>query len=157
MSENEMNSAEAAAEEIFKAAAEDIQAESCPQGRECPVHFRVDEEYIAEGEQYARMITYVGEFVVITDDNPDAVTLESFMSFIAGKGLKVDDGWETCIYHVGDQAISHLTLKSDEEKRKAFRYRSTHDEWSLVPATHRAVVSALGAGLIDVSKPWEVK
>jgi hypothetical protein len=61
-----MNPAEAAAEQILKGAYDEAQAEACPEGRECAVHFRNSGEYIDEKEQYARLIDYVGEYAVVT-------------------------------------------------------------------------------------------
>lgn len=154
MSDKEMNPAEAAAEEILKQAADDIQAESCPQGKDCAVHFRVNEEFIKEEYEYARFITYVGEFVVITDDNPEALDmLAMIQAALNGNSRKVDR-FETSVYHVGHGTVGDLTDKTIEERRQAFRYHSTHDDWALVPEAHHTVVSALEAGLIDVSKPW---
>lgn len=155
MSDEGMNPAEAAAEEILKKAADEAQAESCPQGRECAVHFRNTEEYIEESIEYARFITYVGEYVVITDDNPEAVDmLAMIQAALNGNSRKVDR-WETSIYYVGEGTVSDLADKTIEERKKAFRYHSTHDVWDQVPAEHRAAVSSLEADLIDVSKPWE--
>lgn len=156
MSDEGMNPAEAAAEEILKQAADEAQAESCPQGRECAVHFRNTEEYIEESIEYARFITYVGEYVVITDDNPEAVDVVATLKAVLGIGTapKPGDRWETSIYHVGGGTVSDLADKTIEERKQAFRYHSTHDVWDQVPAEHRAAVSSLEAGLIDVSKPW---
>ena len=152
MSDKEMNPAEAAAEEILKQAADDIQAETCPQGKDCAVHFRVNEEFVKDEYEYARFITYVGEYVVITDDNPEAVSALALIQAALG-GKAPADRFETSIYHVGDGTVSDLSDKTIEERRQAFRYHSTHDDWSLVPEAHHTVVSALEAGLIDVSKP----
>lgn len=155
MTDREVNSAEQEAEEILKKAADEAQAESCPQGKDCAVHFRNTEEFIKEEYEYARFITYVGEYVVVTDDNPEAVDMLAMIyAALDGNSRKVDR-WETSIYHVGHGTVSDLAGRSEEERRKAFRYHSTHDVWDQVPAEHRAAVSSLEADLIDVSKPWE--
>lgn len=156
MANEEVNPAEAAAEEILKRAADDIRAESCPQGKDCAVHFRVNEEFVKDEYEYARLITYMGEYVVITDDNPEAVSVVALIqAALNGKPL-TPDRWETSIYHIGEGTISDLSDKTVEERRQSLRYHSTHDDWSLVPEAHHSVVSALEAGLIDVSKPVDL-
>lgn len=44
--------------------------EDCPRGTECPVHFRNDEHVTDEITRRVALVTYVGEYVVFTDDNP---------------------------------------------------------------------------------------
>ena len=120
------------------------------------MHFRNTEEYVKEDIEYARFITYVGEYVVITDDNPEAVSVLSLIQAALSDEAKKVDRWETSIYHVGEGTVSDLSDKTIEERRQAFRYHSTHDVWDQVPEIHRSVVFSLEVGLIDVSKPWEV-
>jgi len=149
------NSAEREAEQILQDAARKIQTEQCPQGDECAVHHRVDEEYVEEHERYARYITYSGEYVVITDDNHIFDTPEFLLKLVLG-GLKKDalpPRWETTIFHVGDGTIGDLGERSVEERGKSLRYAATHDVWEEVKSTHDTTVSLLVNGLIDVSKP----
>lgn len=154
MSNEEVNPAEAAAEEILKEAYAEAQAEECPQGKDCAVHFRVNEEYFEEKYEYARLIDYVGEFVVITDDNPAATSVLTLaLAALNGSAYKRPPRWETSIYYVGEGVIGDLTGRSEEERRKAFRYYSTHDVWEEVKGFHQTTVNALTDGLIDVSKP----
>ena len=145
MPEGEMNPAERAAEEILRGAYDEAQAESCPQGRECAVHFRTSEDFANEEYKYARMIDYVGDFVVITDDNPVPTNVPALVQAV----LSGIPRWETSIYRVGDGTISDLS------DRSGVRYRLTHDVWEEVRRIHQSIVSALEAGLIDVSKPLE--
>ncbi len=154
MSNEEVNPAEAAAEEILKEAYAEMRAEECPQGKDCAVHFRVSEEHFEEKYEYARLIDYVGEFVVITDDNPEAISVLTLVqAALNGSAYKFPPRWETSIYHVGEGTIGDVSGRSEEERRKAFRYHSTHDIWEEVKGFHQATVSALKGGLIDVSKP----
>jgi hypothetical protein len=150
-----MNPAEAAAEQILKGAYDEAQAEACPEGRECAVHFRNSGEYIDEKEQYARLIDYVGEYAVVTDDNPEALNLLALVQAAFAGTLSKHPRFETGVYFVGEGTLGELGDKSVEARRHSYRYQQMHDVWEEVHAVHRSVVSALEAGLIDVSKPVE--
>jgi len=150
------NSAEREAERILEEAAKAIQAEQCPQGEECAVHHRVDEEYVREDDKYVRFITYLDDYVVITDDNPVFETPAFLLKLVLGM-IKKDDippRWETSIFYVGpDGTIGDVGNKPREEQVAAIRYAKTHDDWDLLKSEHETTVSALKDGLIDVSKP----
>ncbi len=153
------NSAEREAERILKEAAQKIQTEQCPQGEECPVHHRVDEEYVHEGSKYARFITYSGDYVVLTEDNHVFDSPQFLLKLLLGGEKKADlpPRWETSIFHVGDGTIGDLAEVPIEERGKALRYAATHDDWDALKNFHEVTVSALKQGLIDVSKPYEGK
>ena len=107
MANEEVNPAEAAAEEILKRAADDIRAESCPQGKDCAVHFRVNEEFVKDEYEYARLITYMGEYVVITDDNPEAVSVVALIqAALNGKPL-TPDRWDDFAALFGPQGACY--------------------------------------------------
>lgn len=151
------NPAERQVEEILKAEAQKIQTEQCPQGEECAVHHRVDEEYVLESAKYARYITYSGEYVVITEDNHIFDSPVFMLKLLLG-GVKKDNfppRWETSIFHVGGDTIGDLSGLPSEERGKSLRYAKTHDEWEHLKGVHDTTVSALQAGLIDVSSPIE--
>lgn len=149
------NSAEREAEQILKDAARAIQTEQCPQGEECAVHHRVDEEYIQESVKYARLITYTGEYAVVTEDNHIFDSPQFLIKALLGGITKesLPPRWETSIFHVGDGAIGDLAELPVEERGKSLRYAKTHDVWEAVKTEHSATVLALQGGLIDVSKP----
>lgn len=159
MPDKEMNPAEAAAEEILKAEFGKAQAELCPKGDQCGIHFRVDETLFDEESEYARLITYVDEFVVVTEDNHELGNPFMALKVMLG-GLataELPPRWETSIFHVGeDGTIGDLSDKSIEERRKAIRYAQTHNEWIRVEGVHTATVAMLRQGMIDVSKPLEL-
>lgn len=153
------NSAEREAEEIFKAAAAKIQAEDCPQGEACAVHFRNHEEVIEEDVKYARFIDYVGDYAVITDDNHVFDDPQFMIRMLLGliKEKDLPPQWETTIFLVGEGALAELSEKSLEDRKYALRYAQTHKDWESLQEAHRTVVSALDAGLIDVSKPLDLE
>lgn len=153
------NSAEREAERILKEAAQKIQTEQCPQGEECPVHHRVDEEYVREGSKYARYITYSGDYVVLTEDNHVFDSPQFLLKLLLGGVKKADfpPRWETSIFHVGSGTIGDLAEVPIEERGKSLRYAKTHDDWEHLKGVHDTTVSALQAGLIDVSQPYKEK
>lgn len=158
--EEEQNSAEREAEEILSDLYPQVRAEECPQGEECPVHFRVDEEYFDEPAQYARLIHYIGEFCVVTEDNHELDNPLIIIKIMLGQIKKEDlpPRFETLIYHVGSEGvIGDLSGKPVTEAREALRYLKTHDNWNEIPAQHYGVTAMLEAGLIDVSKPWNLE
>lgn len=156
MSDEQINSAEQEAEEILKAAWEASQPEAdCPLGEECPVHHRVDEEYLLNEAEYGRMISYVGDFVVVTEDNHEFDNPLVLVKLLLG-GLDQSEApprFETTIILVGDGALADLTSMSNREQRSLIRYAATHDDWGNFKSFHEVTVSALKQGMIDVSKP----
>jgi hypothetical protein len=151
------NSAEREAEKILEDAYAEARAEECPQGDQCPVHFRVDEEYVVESEKYARYITYVGEYAVVTEDNHILESPVFIVKMLLGQIKKEDmpPRFETTIFFVGSGTIGDLTDKDAESQRESIRYASTHDVWEQVGEEHAATVLMLESGLIDVSKSLE--
>lgn len=149
-----------AAEKILKEAARKIQTEQCPQGEECAVHHRVDEEYVLESAKYARYITYSGDYVVITEDNHVFGSPQFLIKALLG-GVKTKEDlpprWETSIFYVGDGTIGDLTELPVEERGKSLRYARTHDDWERIKAVHESTAWALEEGLIDVSKPFKLE
>lgn len=151
---SEQNSAEQEAEKILKEAYDEAQAEECPQGEECAVHFRVNEEFFDEDTQYARLITYVGENVVITDDNHLLDNPAFLLKLVLGLVKEKPNRFETVVMHVGEGSIGDLAVPV-EGRVNTIRYQKTHDVWKGVGGEHKATVAMLEAGLIDVSKPLE--
>lgn len=154
---NEQNDAERQAEEILKAEYTKAKAEECPQGTDCPVHFRVDEEYFDESAEYARLITYVGNHVVVTEDNHVLSNPMEIVKILLGLGDKDNPTprFETTILYVGSGAIGDFEAVGEEEYRNLLRYARTHNVWEEVKAQHDQHVALLEAGFINVSEPWK--
>ncbi len=156
MHDEEKNSAEAEAEQILRDAARTIQTEECPQGEECAVHHRVEEAFRDEKAQYARYISYCGDYVIITEDNLELESPSFILRAILGMVTKDDipPRWETTVFLVGsDGTIGTLSDASPEVRKEALRYIERHDDWDALRSVHETVVSALQAGLIDTSTP----
>lgn len=159
MTNEEKNSAELEAEKILEGAYAEARAEECPQGEECSVHFRVDDQIVEESISYVRLINYVGDYVVMTEDNHELDSPLLLMKILLGGSLKEDlpPRWETIICYVGDGVIGDLSSKSLEERQKALRYAVQHDVWDELIEVHDGTVQFLKAGLIDVSKPFDLE
>lgn len=159
MTNEEKNSAELEAEKILEGAYAEARAEECPQGEECSIHFRVDDQIVDEPSQYVRLINYVGDYAVITEDNHELDSPLIMVKILLGAALKEDlpPRWETIIYRVGDGVIGDLAGKPLEERRNALRYAATHDVWDELIAVHDGTVGFLRAGLIDASKPFNLE
>jgi len=152
-----VNSAELEAERILKEEFAKIAAGECPQGEDCPVHFRADEVYLHEESMYARLITYSGDYVVITGDNHALDDPILVLRMVLGKVTAKDlpPRWETTIIFVGEGTIGDLPDAPVEGLPTPLRYAETHDDWEGLQDTHTIIVSALESGFIDVSKPLE--
>lgn len=158
---NHENGAVKAAEEILEGAYIEARAEECPQGEECSVHFRVDDQIVEESISYVRLINYVGDYVVITEDNHELSSPLVLAKLLLGglllEGVDLLPRWETIIYYVGDGVIGDLSDKPLEERQNALRYAAQHDVWDELIAVHDGTVKFLKAGLIDVSKPFDLE
>lgn len=156
---NHENEAVKAAEKILEGAYAEARAEECPQGEECSIHFRVDDQIVDEAMKYVRLINYVGDYAVITEDNHELNSPLVLAKLLLGGPLLRDlpPRWETIIYHVGDGVIGDLAGKPLEERRNALRYAAQHDVWDELIEVHDGTVTFLEAGLIDVSKPFDLE
>lgn len=183
MTENNANENELANKLIEEAFADvdlDVDGTPCPLGDDCSMHHRVDENTIYEDEEYGRLVTYVGDYVVVTSDNPD---LENPMALlmlfvneakVAELNAKIGDReptqqereqlaelkslipalYETCVMHVGaDKAIADLRKLDAEGQWESIRFVEQHNEWDNFRSAHEMVVSGVQGGDIDVSKP----
>lgn len=151
----EQNSAEREAEKILEGAYAEARAEECPQGDQCAVHFRNDEEYVVEDQKYARYITYSGEYAVVTEDNHVLDDPFFIIKMLLGQVSKenMPPRFETTVFHVGSGVIGDLSDKDRAGRMESIRYAGTHDVWEQVKDEHTAVVVMLESGLLDVSKP----
>lgn len=152
----EINSAEVEAEEILKEALTkiDLNGEDCPQGDACAIHHRNDEEVINDEIEFGRIITYTGEYVVITSDNPELENPIFLLKMILGQVKEADlpELYETCVIHVGDGSLADLRALDKDAQRQSIRFVQKHNEWKNFKDAHSVVVNGVKEGLIDVSK-----
>jgi|SRR5690349_4688401 len=153
----EINSAEQEAEAILKEAFAKayLDGEDCPQGDACAIHHRNDEEILDEEIEFGRIITYTGEYVVITTDNPELESPIFLLKTILGQlnGEGVPPLYETCVIRVGDGALADLRTLGIEDRANAVRFIQKHNDWRNFKDAHSVVVNGVKEELIDVSKP----
>lgn len=162
MSESQGNvpDAEAQADAILDEALKGVNLNTdgtiCPQGDECPVHYRLDDELIDEETEFGRLINYVGEYVVITTDNPELENPILLLKMILGQ--ITDDQlpplYETIVLHVGAEGVlADLRDASKEARRSAIRFLEQHESWANFKSAHQGVLEGVKSGLIDLSQP----
>lgn len=157
---NEENSAELEAERILKDEFAKARAEACPQGEDCPVHFRIDDEYYIKSSEYARLITYVGEYCVVTEDNPDLQSPALLVRAVLGQVTQetLPPRWSTMVFFVGKEGvIGDAETKTIEERKADFRYHRPHDDWDEIRAVHTMTVTMVEMDMVDLSKPVQLE
>lgn len=156
MSNEENNSAVTEAEEIISNALVSLNGngEDCPLGDDCSVHHRVDEVTVIENERYCRLISYVGDFVVVTDDNPDLFTIDTLIRLAMGQVRQSDipDLYETSVIRVDDKAIADLRLLSTQEMEDRVVFRLKHGEWDKIREVHDSVIKDTSDGKFNKEK-----
>lgn len=122
----------------------------CVEGDGCGVHYRQNSSIIEEEFQACSMVTYIGEYAVMTGDNPTAAGAMGALASLLGVKVPRYCSW---VIYVGDKTIHEATVAvSPEETRKAIRYDQVHDNWDNVVTEHDALVMGVEHGLLDVSK-----
>lgn len=129
--------------------------DECPAGDECGIHFRVDEELFDDEYEGGRMISYVGDWCVVTDDNGDPMAQLKLAANELGLPVKdaLPDRYETMVHRVGKGALDDLYQEDLEAIKDATRYVVTHDSWSNFKEAHAMVVTAVAQDLINLDNP----
>lgn len=155
-------SPEEQAERILDGALEgvnlDVNGTECPQGGECAVHFRNNEEIIDDETEFGRLITYVGEFCVVTTDNPELENPVTIFRLLTRQITQdqLPPIYETYVVAVGaDGTLAEVRDSAPEVRRMALRFIQTHDSWENFRTAHQSVVDGISSGLLDVSEPIE--
>lgn len=143
-------------EEAFEGVDLDADGNPCPQGEECAVHHRNDEEILDEDTEFGRIISYVGDYCVITTDNPELENPITILKLVLGQITpdQLPPIYETAVVFVGEEGVLADVRKLDVEgRRKAIRFVQTHDEWANFRDAHNVVANGVKEGLLDLSKP----
>jgi hypothetical protein len=126
----------------------------CPMGENCAVHHRIDEAVFDEETEYGRMITYVGDYAVVTTDNPELESPILLLRILNGrvKPQDIPPPFETCVIHVGQGALSSARELDIKGQRDAVRFIQAHSSWDAFQDAHDAIVEAIKEDMIDVSQ-----
>jgi len=136
----------------------DKNSDPCPQGDDCAVHFRNDEVIIDEEEQFGRLITYVGKYVVITSDNPELTSPDVLLRvLLKGQRDTLPPLYETCVVYVAEGALADVRKLSKKAQVSSIRFVQAHDDWDNFESAHQAIVGGVSEGWIDLSVPVYAK
>ena len=113
--------------------------DSCPLGEKCSVHCRYDSEHVNDVMEYGRIITYFGDYAILTGDCTDYAS---------------EDLYETCVFLVNDGTLADLAKLPRVESLFRVMFVQTHDEWSGFKAAHSMVVDGVKEGILDLTTPW---
>ena len=134
----------------------DVEAmEDCPMGEECGVHHRTDDSHLDDESQYGMIITYIGNYAVVTTDNPALESPSLLIRMMTGliKDEDVPPMYQTTVYYVGDGVLWDMHEMGVKERLERVRYVTKHDEWATFSEEHDEVVYDVCAGNISLSKP----
>lgn len=98
---------------------------------DCPVHHRNDYRETFEAGRSTRVITYVGDYVVFTTDNPDLFTPEGTVEAVKlAMGLKANPPklFTSGVYRVGPGGTLGPFVGNAEVMTSARVFSSTHGE-----------------------------
>lgn len=150
------NDAKRLIEEAFADVDLDLDGTPCPLGDNCAIHHRVDEEIMDDEAEGGRIVTYLGDYVVITSDNPDYEDPRLLFRILTNS-IKPEDLpplYETCVLHVGPEgSMADLRKLDDDAQWNAVRFVEQHNSWVNFKNAHELVVNGVKGGDIDVSKP----
>lgn len=114
----------------------------------CPFHTRTDN--VELNEMTSELVTYVGEYAVVTDTAPevksDAVNLAVMLGL-----LKPKNRYVTFVAYLGGDEGT-LSSADDIPSPEFYRYWVRHNDENNLLDAHQMVVDSLRADLLDVSK-----
>lgn len=130
----------------------DLDGEECPMGDDCAIHFRKDESLVDDEYEEGRLISYVGDWAVVTEGNRDPMAELKLAMMDLGLPVKGDapDRYESTVTYVGKSALGDLYEEDDETIKAAVRYLVTHDSWENFQEAHDMVIQAVEGGSITL-------
>lgn len=133
----------------------DADGEECPMGDDCAIHFRNDEERFDPEYEEGRMISYVGDWAVVTEDNRDPMAELKLALMDAGMPIKGEKPhrYETSVTLVGGGSLGDLYEEGVSVVADATRYVVTHNSWDNFKTAHKMVIEAVMGGSITLDNP----
>jgi hypothetical protein len=133
----------------------------------CAIHTRTNERIVENGVEDGRIIEYVGDYVVITDQNIEYNPINDLATFFKamseGTLDSLDFGqnplYATEVIKVGDGSLSDLYDRVTDDNgnlnadfyKSHIMYRQTFDKWDSFELSHDATVDLLKSNALDVS------
>jgi hypothetical protein len=101
------------------------------------------------------LVTYLGEYAVVTDEVPELKVPGCLACFLLGL-IKLDQYMTAVVYLGSDSASLNESIVSvgDED---FYRYWVRHNDPDNIEEAHRMVVQSFKSGLIDASTPRGVE
>lgn len=118
---------------------------------------REDSTFLDEDCQYAHIVNYVGEWAVVTADNPkagvmivEADSMEDLVEQLADHDPV--DMYETAVVKVGDGTLQDLPESMDGSADEFTYYVEIHDSWKGVQDRHAVVLAAVYENALNLSR-----
>ena len=115
---------------------------------QCSACFRVDSDNL---EESGGIETYVGHYVVITEEGSAPLYVQAVLKALTGVGGAYRPSYITMVGYVGPYSLAESTEYIDE--RLFHRFIVRHDSPSNAREAHAMVVEGIRTLLIDVSRP----
>lgn len=135
----------------------DVDGSDCPQGLACSIHYRNDEFVMNDEVEAGRLISYVGNYVVVTEDNQELNNPAIAIRALLDPNFVMPPLYETSVTEVGEGALGDLYERAGNNAKlihEMTRFVQTHDTWSKFQDSHDMVISLLKEGMLDLSKPY---
>lgn len=116
----------------------------------CSVHYRVDQLEIDDYTE--KLISYVGEYVVVTEVAPEIVTPGAMTAMMLGL-INPENMYVTHVGWLGSEDNSINDSLVDVDMDGYFRFWQRHDDVDKLKDVHLMVASSIKDGLIDLDTP----
>ena len=141
---NEDFSLEAFLAELFK-----NEGETCPAGDNCPVHYRLDDYRFHEESNHGAAITYVGNYVVWSDDN-NSPDMRDAIRFDLGMIKEFPTMFSTQVLEVGPEGTLSQFLENPGTLEAAKRFEQVHGAPKNFKDAHDMIAEGVRNGTLEL-------
>lgn len=124
--------------------------EDCIHGDECAIHNRIDQ--IELDDTTEKLISYVGEYAVVTEVAAETVTPGARLAIALGLVVP-ENMYRTTVGFLGDKETSLHDSRDTVSDDDFYRYWVAHNDADNLVTAHLMVVDGVSNGVIDVSVP----
>lgn len=122
----------------------------CFDGDDCAIHNRIDQ--IELDDTTEKLISYVGEYAVVTEVAAETVTPGARMAIMLGLVVP-ENMYRTTVGYLGSKENSLHDSKEDVTDDDFYRYWVSHNDTDNLLTAHLMVVDGVSNGVIDLSEP----
>lgn len=116
----------------------------------CSIHYRVDQLEINDDTE--TLISYIGEYVVVTGVAPEVATSGAMMSMMLGI-ISPENMYVTYVGWLGSETNSIQDSIEEVDTHDYFRFWQRHDDVDNLLEVHQMIVSSVKEELIDLGTP----